>query len=97
MKDAYRASRIKALNRLIVGVAKARKISVELFSDAQVKKGILADGKGTRHSIAEAVAKRFPNDLGLSLPPKRKLWKSEDSRIDVFYATALALTLKLKK
>ena len=97
MKDVRRAPRIKALNRQIIAVAKMSKVHLELFSDKQVKRKLLAENEGTRHALAEAVAKRFPSELGLSLPPKRKPWKSEDPRIDFFYAVALALTLRLKK
>jgi Holliday junction resolvasome RuvABC endonuclease subunit len=97
MKNARRDPRIKALNRQIIAVAKAHRVSVALFSDAQVKKVLLAECKGTRHDLAEMVAKRFPDQLTFHLPPKRDIYKSEDSRIDFFYAVALALTLKLKK
>jgi hypothetical protein len=95
MKDAKRAPRIKTLNRQIIAVAKANKIDVALFSYEKVKRMLLAEGKNGRHELAEIVAKKFPNELQLSLPAKRKAWKSEDSRIDFFYAVALALTLKI--
>ena len=97
MADAKRHPRIKRLNSKIAALAKANKIEVALVSDEQLKMNSFATGKGNRHEIAETVAKRFPDVLGLSLPSKRKLWKSEDRRIDYFYAVALALTLKLKK
>lgn len=97
MKDVRRAPRIKTLNRQIMAVVKSRKVILEQLWDTQVKRKLLAENEGTRHALAEAVAKRFPNELGLSLPPKRKPWKSEDPRIDFFYAVALALTLRLKK
>jgi hypothetical protein len=97
MKSAQRDPRIKALNRQIIAVAKTHKIDVALFSDVQVKKVLLAGEKGTRHDLAEVVAKRFSDQLAFHLPPKRDIYKSEDSRIDFFYAVALALTLKLKE
>jgi hypothetical protein len=97
MKEVRRAPRIKTLNRQIIAVVKSRKVNLEQLWDKQVKRKLLAENEGTRHALAEAVARRFPNELGLSLPPKRKPWKSEDPRIDFFYAVALALTLRLKK
>jgi hypothetical protein len=97
MKNARRDLRIKALNRQIMAVAKTHKIGVALFSDAQVKQVLLAGEEGTRHDLAVIVAKRFPDKLGLEVPPKRQIYKSEDSRMDFFYAVALALTLRLQK
>jgi hypothetical protein len=97
MKNARRDPRIKRLNRQIIAMAKKEKLSVALFSDAQVKKVLLAGEKGTRHDLAEMVAKRFPDQLAFNLPPKRQIYKSEDSRMDFFYAVALALTLRLQK
>jgi hypothetical protein len=49
------------------------------------------DGRGTKHALAEIIAKRFPEELGSRLPPKRKPWMSEDSRMNIFDAVALAL------
>ena len=44
-----------------------------------------------KHEIATALAQCFPG-LALRLPPKRKPWQSEDSRMSIFDAAALALT-----
>ena len=43
--------------------------------------------------MAEILVKRFPEELGSRLPPKRRPWMSEDSRMDIFDAVALALML----
>jgi hypothetical protein len=51
----------------------------------------LGNDKGTKHVVAEVIAQRFPEELGFRLPPKRRAWMSEDSRIDIFDAAALAL------
>ena len=96
MKDAKRDPRIKVLNGRIAELGKSRGVNVALITDDEVKRAFFTEGEGTRHVLAETVAKRFPNELGMLLPPKRKAWNSEDSRIDFFYAVALALTLKLK-
>jgi len=42
------------------------------------------------------LAKQFPDELASRLPPKRKTWESEDSRMDIFDAVALAVTFWLK-
>ncbi|MEQ1854888.1 MAG: hypothetical protein ABL963_00360 [Longimicrobiales bacterium] len=46
----------------------------------------------TRHELATAIARRFP-ELEPLLPPPRKPWMSEDERMNVFDAVLLALTI----
>ena len=96
-KDSRRAARIRALCRKIVAVAKARKVSVALFSQEQVRRVFFADGQGTKHALAEILAKRFSEELGSRLPPKRRPWMSEDYRMDIFEAVALVLMLRLTR
>jgi hypothetical protein len=38
-----------------------------------------------------------PDELASRLPPKRKTWKSEDSRMDIFDAGALVVAFRIKK
>ena len=45
----------------------------------------------TKYDIASTLAREFPA-LMLRLPPKRKPWQSEDSRMSIFDAAALAVT-----
>ena len=45
--------------------------------------------------MAELLAKKFPDELASRLPPKRKPWKSEDSRMDIFDAVALAVAFRM--
>jgi hypothetical protein len=47
-------------------------------------------------SPSPIIAKRFPEELGSRLPPERKPWMSEDSRMNIFDAVALALVFRLK-
>lgn len=96
-KHSRRSARIGTLSKRIITVAATRKISVALFSHEQVRKVFFADGKGTKHALAETLAKRFPEELGARLPPKRRPWMSEDYRMDIFDAVALVLMLRLKK
>jgi hypothetical protein len=70
---------------------------VALFSQEEVRKAIFADGCGTKHALAEIFAKRFPEELASRLPPKRRLWMSEDYRMHIFDAVALALVLRLDR
>jgi Holliday junction resolvasome RuvABC endonuclease subunit len=95
-KDSRRSPRIRKLCQQIIKTAANRKISVALFSRDQVMKSYITDGQGTKHALAEIIAKQFPEELGFRLPPKRKPWMSEDSRMNIFDAVALVLMLRLK-
>ena len=59
-------------------------------------KAFFADGKGTKHTLAQIIARRFPEELGHRLPPKRRPWESEDYRMGIFDAVALAYATELK-
>jgi Holliday junction resolvasome RuvABC endonuclease subunit len=94
-KNSRRSARIRKLYQRIIKMAVNRKINVKLFSRDQVMKAFIADGRGTKHALAEIIAKRFPEELNFQLPPKRKPWMSEDSRMNIFDAVALALLPRL--
>jgi Holliday junction resolvasome RuvABC endonuclease subunit len=93
-KGSRRSARIRELGRQIVALASSRKLKVAMFSRERVMRAFFADGQVTKHTLAEVLAKRFPNELGFRLPPKRQPWMSEDSRMDIFEAVALALMLR---
>jgi hypothetical protein len=58
---------------------------------------LLGKPKGTKQEIAELLAGKYPDELASRLPPKRKPWKSEDTRMDIFDAVALAVVFRMKK
>ena len=95
-KNSRRSPRIRKLSQQIIKMAANRKASVKLFSRDQMMKTFIPDGQGTKHALAEILAKRFPEELGSRLPPKRKPWMSEDSRMNIFDAVALAMMFQLK-
>ena len=95
-KNSLRSPRIRRLCRQISKLATAHKVNVRLFSRDQVMKTFSADGQGTKYALAEIVAKRFSDELSQTLPPKRKLGDSEDSRMSIFDAAALILAFRLK-
>jgi len=95
--NTRRASRIRLLGDQIIALASMYNLRVPVFSAEQVKKTFFADCEGTKYGIAEILAKRFPEELGFRLPPKRRPWMSEDYRMDIFDAVALALVYRLKK
>jgi Holliday junction resolvasome RuvABC endonuclease subunit len=91
IKGSRRSPRIQALTKRLVAVAESRTIKVKLFSQTQVRRVFLGDDRGTKHALAKIIVQRFPEELGFRLPPKRRAWMSEDSRMDIFDAVALAL------
>ncbi len=93
-KDSRRSARIVTLGKRLVALASQREVKVKLFSQAQVRRVFFGERKGTKHALAEILAKRFPEELGHRLPPKRRAWTSEDSRMDIFDAMALVMALR---
>lgn len=95
-KDSRRAARIRSLCQQIKTMAETHKVRVVLLSQEQVRRAFFTDGRGTKHGLAEILAKRFPEELGSRLPPKRRPWMSEDYRMDIFEAVALALMHRVR-
>ena len=73
----------------------APNIRVRSFSRAKVKQTLGESGASNKYEIAIAIAKRFP-ELTTRLPRFRKPWMSEDYRMSIFDAVALALTFFFK-
>jgi hypothetical protein len=96
-KGSRRSRRIRKLTKGIIAMAESRKIKVALLSREQVMRTFFEDGEGTKHAIARILAIRFPEELGHRLPPKRKPWTSEDYRMGIFDALALAFAKQLRK
>jgi hypothetical protein len=95
-KVSRRAPRIKTLNRQIKRLAEKQKIEVKLISGKQLRSLLLGNPKGTKHEVAEMIAMQFPDELASRLPPKRKPWESEDSRMDIFDAMELAVVFRMR-
>lgn len=90
-KGIYRHRRIKELHRKVLRLAKKQRVATKTFSAIDLREAILRNSKGTKYEIAEFLARRFPEELAPRLPPKRKEWNSEDRRMDIFDAVALAM------
>jgi len=86
-----RVRRLRELNASIGEIAEDQGVSVHTYSRAQVCEAFAAFGITTKHGIAEAIAKHVPA-FERYLPPPRKPWMSEDARMSLFDAAALALT-----
>jgi hypothetical protein len=84
-----RARRIKKLNAEIGELAEQFGVPVYQYSGAEVRQTFAYLGLVTKRTIAEAIAKHVP---ALRPPRVRRPWTSEDSRMWLFDAAALAWT-----
>lgn len=96
-KYSRRSPRIRRLGRRLVTLARNQKIKVALFSREKIRETFFGNGHGTKQARAKILAQKFPDEIGFRLPPKRKPWMSEDYRMDIFDAVALALMPRLLK
>ncbi len=90
-KGSRRCRRVQQLIEGILILAGKRKIRAQMYSRRTVKKSFSQSGPKNKHQMATAIAKQFP-ELAPRLPPARKPWTSEDYRMSIFDAVALALT-----
>lgn len=88
-RGSRRCPRVQHLIRAIRRWATKHRIKSRLISRAQVRRAFAP--ASTKQEIAAAIATRFP-ELAPLLPPPRKTWMSEDYRMNIFDAVALALT-----
>jgi Holliday junction resolvasome RuvABC endonuclease subunit len=84
--------RVRRLIEALLKLARERGIAVNTVARSAVLACFSsADEPATKYSIARRLAEHFP-ELAPELPPPRKLWQSEDERMSVFDALALAVT-----
>ena len=95
--ELRRAARIKMLVQDLAELAEAHSIKVAIFQRRRVRRIFFPDGSGTRQEMATILARWYPEELALRLPPKRKFWAKEPSRMAIFDAVALALAFRQKK
>ncbi len=94
-KGSHRAPRIKTLNHQAIEAARKYRLKVTLFSGKQLRSLLLCDPRGTKHEMAEMLAKLFPDELASRLPPKRRPWEGADARMDIFDAVGLAVAYRI--
>jgi hypothetical protein len=68
--------------------ASVHTVPVQMIEKVRVRKVFRSLHAKTKHEIASAVAKLFP-ELRWKLPPKRKVWQKEHYRIAMFEAVAV--------
>ncbi|MCP3475067.1 hypothetical protein NLM33_32615 [Bradyrhizobium sp. CCGUVB1N3] len=86
-----RPQRIRSLNEAIMEAAKKYAFPTVFFSRAAVRQQFTHLGTVTKEAVAMAIAKHIPA-FERFLPGPRKPWESEDARMGIFDAAALALT-----
>lgn len=96
-KGIHRSPRIKRLHSHVVTMAKQHKLKTTEISRIEVQRLLLGDAGGTKHEVAELLARQFPDELASRLPPRRKWYDPEDGRIDIFDAVALVMASRLKE
>jgi len=90
-KGSHRRRRVRSLIRSIQRLAVKRGARKRAFSRAEIRKAFGSLDKTTKHPIATEIAHRYPQ-LGWHLPGVRKFYESEDERMSIFDAAALAVT-----
>jgi hypothetical protein len=86
-----RADRIRNLHRRLIDLATTHKIVVRQFARSEIKAAFAKRGASTRYEIGQAISREF-TDLEPWLPRPKKIWESEDRKLSIFDAAALALT-----
>jgi hypothetical protein len=89
LSGTRRAARLVALNNAVEMLAHQR-IPVFRYSRAEVYSCFASWGFVNKQVLAELIAKHIPA-FERYVPPPRKPWKSEDARMGIFDAAALAL------
>ena len=89
--ETRRAPRIKELHEAIAVLAETQAIPKFSYSRDQTQQTFASFGDTTKQMIAEAIGKLVPA-FGNFIPPVRKLWNHEHSRMALFDAAALVLT-----
>ncbi len=86
-----RDRRLVALIEAIQELAAAKPLKTLLVSRKQIQDAFGELETPTRAAIIRAIADRIPA-FEWFLPPSRKIWESEDRRMGLFDAAALAMT-----
>jgi len=89
-------ARIEQLIGDIIKLAEKTGLEFQKASRREIQE-YLSNGRATKHELASLLAERFPDELGAQLPRKRRPWMSEDYRMNIFAAVALAMVCRWKQ
>lgn len=90
-RGSRRSPRIRELIEALRDYAHGIKLKVRLYGRHEIRTAFLSEDAETRYQIATAISTRFP-EFAAILPPPRKIWKSEDSKLTIFDAVSLVVT-----
>ena len=90
-KTARRAATARRIEQMIAAYASGQALDCHRYSREQIRRCFQASGARTRFEIAQVIAAHIPA-LSHRLPPKKKLWQSEDRRMGLFDAASLVMT-----
>lgn len=85
-----RSARIQRLYRSLTHSAQTKAIDVYQITKGDVQKCFASVGAKTKHEIAQAVARQFP-EFAHRLPKKRQVWDSQQPSMGLFTAAALGV------
>jgi Holliday junction resolvasome RuvABC endonuclease subunit len=88
-----RSTRIAQLVFSITTMVEEEALTARLVARLDIKSVLLGKKEGTKHEVARQLAELFPHELACRIPPKRKPWSSEDYRMGIFDAVAVAYTV----
>jgi hypothetical protein len=77
------------MRKAVMRQADLRRVPVRLLRRGVISNAFAGNNRN-KYTIASALAQRFPG-LAEKLPPKRKIWQSEDYRMSVFDAAAVGV------
>jgi Holliday junction resolvasome RuvABC endonuclease subunit len=95
-RRSRRGRKSEALIDRIVELAGEHHIPVRRISRTGLRRAFTVERACTKYKIALAIAGRFP-ELAWRLPPIRKPWMSEDTRMGIFDAVGLALAFYARR
>lgn len=90
-KAARHSIRVKFLLSKIAELCEKENIDVKTYSRQTIRLAFSEHGMPTKQEIAEGIARWYP-ELGIEIPPVRKIWKPDHYRMPIFDALSLALT-----
>jgi hypothetical protein len=87
-----RRHRVRRLIESLIALTRERGIAVYTVARSTVLDHFSKEGeRATKYSIALILSRHFP-ELVAQLPPRRKAWMTQDERMAIFDALALAVT-----
>ena len=89
-EGTLRANRLASLNSELVALAQELGMPIFTYSRDEIYRGFNSLGFTNKQMLAALIAKHIPA-FERHVPPPRKPWMSEDARMGLFDAAALAL------